>query len=91
MKSSRRTFARTLAGATAAIPLVPQVIAQQDNALPVDDFDLDLKVIDVKMSDDREKQIKASLQNIAREIHTVRAFSVKRETEPATGLGVFDV
>jgi hypothetical protein len=86
--TSRRSFARTLAGAAATSPLAAQTT---DKPLPVDDADLDLKMIDIAgLTDDRIRQIKASLAVIAREIHTLRAFELKRDCEPATSLGVFD-
>jgi hypothetical protein len=86
--TSRRNFARTLAGAAAATPLA----AQTDRPLPIDDGDLDLKMIDIAgLTDDRKQQIKASLSTIAHEIHTLRAFELKRDCEPATSLGVFDI
>lgn len=85
--TSRRTFARAIAGAAAAVPLAAQ---QVDKPLPIDDADLDLKMIDIPMSEDRQRQIKASLTVIAKEIHTLRGFELKRDAEPATSLGVFD-
>jgi hypothetical protein len=85
--TSRRTFARTIAAAAAASPLAAQQPAQP---LPIDDFDLDLKMIDIPMSEDRQRQVKASLAAIAKEIHTLRAFELRRDSEPATSLGVFD-
>jgi hypothetical protein len=89
--TSRRTFARTLAAAAAASPLAAQQPAQQPaQPLPIDDFDLDLKMIDIPMSEDRQRQVKASLAAIAKEIHTLRAFELRRDSEPATSLGVFD-
>jgi hypothetical protein len=85
--TSRRTFARTIAGAAAATPLVAQ---QPGLPLPIDDSDLDLKMIDIPMSEDRQRQVKASLAAIAKDIHTLRAFELRRDSEPATSLGVFD-
>ncbi len=53
-------------------------------------MDLDLKMIDIPMSEDRQRQVKASLAAIAKDIHTLRAFELRRDSEPATSLGVFD-
>jgi len=85
--TSRRTFARTIAGAAAAAPLATQ---QPGKPLSIDDSDLDLKMIDIPMSEDRQRQVKASLAAIAKDIHTLRAFELRRDSEPATSLGVFD-
>jgi hypothetical protein len=47
-------------------------------------------MIDIPMSEDRQRQVKASLAVIAKDIHTLRAFELRRDSEPATSLGVFD-
>ena len=91
MNSSRRNFNRALLALGAAAPLAPQV-KSQDNQEASDFIDVQMKVMDVKVSDARVKDIREFLQkNTTREIKTLRAWPVKRDTPPALGLGVFDV
>jgi hypothetical protein len=90
MKSSRRKFTRTLALGAAAVPFVPEAVSQQEATADSESIDLSLKVINVKMNDDRTKQIRDALQNTARQVAAVRAYRLRRDTPPALGLGVFD-
>lgn len=90
MTSSRRTFAQALALGAVSAPLAPQALSQEEAAANSDALDLSMKVIDVKMTDDRAKQIRGALQNTARQIAAVRAYNLERDTPPALVLGVFD-
>lgn len=88
MNPSRRKFTRMLALGAAA-PLIAQAPAQQE-PVPTDAVDLSIKVIDVPMNEDRTKQVRDSLENTIRQVKRIRAYKLKRDTEPALSLGVFD-
>jgi hypothetical protein len=92
MKSSRRNFTRAAALGALAAPFALQALSQQNNQDASDEIELRMKIIDVKISDARAKQIRDFLrQNTMREISVLRAWPVKRDMPPALGLGVFDI
>lgn len=90
MKSSRRNFARALALGMAAVPAAPRALAQEDHAVPNEAIELGVKVINVKTTEKRDKEIREALQNTAKQVAGIRAYRLKRDTPPCLGLGVFD-
>jgi hypothetical protein len=90
MKTSRRNFARALAAGATLASVASVSLGQQSDRLSEATLDVNMKVIDVKTSDVREKQIREALQNTANQVAAIRAYRLKRETPPAVSLGFFD-
>jgi hypothetical protein len=90
MKVTRRKFGRLLALAAAGTPLVVNTMAQTRDQVSADAVELGMKVIDVKVSAQRAEGIRQALRNTDRQVAAIRAYPVKRDTQPALVLGVFD-
>jgi hypothetical protein len=87
---SRRKFTHALALAAVAAPLAPEAISQ-DKQASSDFVDVQMKVMDVHVSDARASQIREFLlKTTSREISVLRAWPVRRDLPPALMLGVFD-
>jgi hypothetical protein len=90
MKLSRRKFARNLLLSSAAAPLAAGALADSNDQATAAAIDLDMKVIDVTGSPHRLETIREALKNTTAQVAAIRAYPVKRDTQPALVLSVFD-
>jgi hypothetical protein len=96
MKLSRRKFTRVLALSAVAAPFAAEAAAQVNTPVsedtPVSDetIDLDMKVVDVNVSEKRAAIIREALKNTAIQVEALRAYPLKRDAQPALILSVFD-
>jgi hypothetical protein len=90
MQLSRRKFTRALALSSVAVPLARDVFAQANDGVSPEAIELGMRIINVKTSEKRAEGIREALKNTAQQVATLRAYPLKRDTQPALVLGVFD-
>jgi hypothetical protein len=92
MNLSRRKFAQALAMSTVAAPLVADAFAQANSAptTEAEMVDLDMRMINVKRSDKRGESIQEAVELAVHQAEVIRAYPLKRDTQPALILAVFN-
>jgi hypothetical protein len=90
MNLSRRKFAQALALSTVAAPLVADVFAQTNSDPTAELVDLDMKIINVNQSDKRGESIQEAVELAVHQAKIIRAYPLKRDTQPALILAVFN-
>jgi hypothetical protein len=90
MKLSRRKFTRVLALSAVAAPFAAEAAAQVNTPVSDETIDLDMKVVDVNVSEKRAAIIREALKNTAIQVEALRAYPLKRDAQPALILSVFD-
>lgn len=67
----------------------PALLAQGSEAA-AGKIDRDISLLDIDVSARRRQEIRRALEKTERQVATLRAYKVKRDTPPALILGVFD-
>ena len=87
---SRRRFTRALAMGAVAVPLGTEMFAQAPSEVSAERVDLSVNVIGVKLPDARVQSIRNAVKLSDHQVDVLRAYPVKRDTQPALILGAFD-
>jgi hypothetical protein len=90
MNLSRRKFAQALAMSTVAAPLVADVFAQEKVDSTTEMVDMDMKIVNVNRSDKRGESIQEAVELAVHQAKIIRAYPLKRDTQPALILAVFN-
>lgn len=89
MNRSRRKFARLMV-LSAAAPLAP-LQAQQEKP-SADSLDVAVKSLGaIPMNEERAGQVRQSIEQSVDRVGRLRKYNLRREIEPALGLGIFDL
>jgi hypothetical protein len=90
MNLSRRKFAQALAMSTVTAPFVADAFAQANSEPATEMVDLDMRMINVKRSDKHGESIQEAVDLAVRQAEIIRAYPLKRDTQPALILAVFN-